>query len=180
VGDQLLRIGFEIAVGVPHHPEAARFPDEHPVIEHFQGARQDQTIGEDRSLVHDAVVIGILEHDHVPDRVQVRFLRLQVPDEPRHLDDPQASGEIPIHDGWILNERFAGHELDVIAGRHEECLDGVGWREHRRLIRDFLYAWGPRAIRGRALKRQAGRHRETQQKSDRAQSGQQHENRPHF
>jgi hypothetical protein len=128
VSNQLLRVRLEIAVGVAHQPDASGFADKDAVIEHFQGARQDQTICEDGPLVHDTVVIRILENHDVPDWIQVWLLRLQVSDEAGHLDDPQPAREIPIHDGWILNERLAGDDLDVITRRHEERLHRISGR----------------------------------------------------
>ena len=57
VGDELLGVGAQVAVGVAGEPEVGRLADEHAAIEHLQRPRQNQLVEEDRLLVHLPVVV---------------------------------------------------------------------------------------------------------------------------
>ena len=61
----------------------------------------------------------------------------------RHLDHPHAALAVPVDHDRILHERLAGHELDPIAGRHREPLEGFLGRQRRRVFRHLLKSGGP-------------------------------------
>ena len=174
-GDLLLLVHPEVAVGVVHQPGVRGLADEHALVEHFQRPRQDQAVGEHGPLVHLPVVVHVLEDDDAADRLHVGLGRREIRHEARHLDRPQTPRRIPVDDDGILDHRLAGHELEVIARRHVEGLQGVGGRQRRRLIRDLLDAWRPLLIRGRRLKAEAGDGRGDDEDRDRPESGQKHE-----
>ena len=173
VRHQLLGIDAQVAVRVAHQPQAPGFADEHAAIEHLQRPRQHQSIREHRPLVHLAVVVGVFEHHDIADPIQVRLRRIEVPHEAGHLDHPQPAFEVPVHHDGILHQRLARHQLEVIAGRHEERLQRLGRRQRRRLVADLLHSRRPRTIGWRALSiagDDAGRHEER----DRAESHEEH------
>ncbi len=134
IGDELLAVGLEIAVGVAGEPQVGRFGDEHAAIEDLQRARQDQLVEEDGLLVHLPVAVAIFEHADAAQRFVLGRCGdvLHIAD---HLDDPEPALRIPIDEDWLLDHRFAGHELDVIPRRHRERLHLVGGREDGRLGR---------------------------------------------
>ena len=67
--------------------------------------------------------------------------------EAGHLDHPEPALRIPVHDDRILDERLAGDELEVVAGRHRERLQRFRWRQRRRPLGALLNRWRP-LIRG--------------------------------
>jgi hypothetical protein len=128
VRHEFLRVCLQIAVRVAHQPEASWFADEHALVKDLHGARENQSVGKNGPLVHHAVMVGIFEYGDIADRIEVRLFGLKITHEPGHLDDPQSSGEIPVNRRWIVHQRFAGDELEVIAWRHVEGLERVGRR----------------------------------------------------
>ena len=159
IGDELLLVHLQVAVGVLHQPHVRRLGDQHAGIEDLQRSGEDQVVGKDRALVHAAVVIGVFEHDDLADRLHERFGSLKIRDEPWHLDDPEASLQIPIHDDGILDERFACDQLQVISGRHVERFQRVFGRQRRRVVADLLHIGRPLPIGRRtlAVNRRGGR-----------------------
>ena len=87
VDDRVLGVGLEVAVGVLHQPQIRRLTDQHAVIEHLQGARHRQLVGEHRLLVHPAVVVGVLEHADPVERL-ARVAPGRVRQEGQHLERP--------------------------------------------------------------------------------------------
>ena len=133
VADQILRIGFEIAVGVAREPEVRRFRDENAAIQNLDRARQDQLVEKDRPLVHLAVVVLILEDGDATERFS-RICARRVRHEPQHLDDPQPAFEVVVDRDRIDHHRFAGDELDAITGRDVKRLELGVRRQRRRII----------------------------------------------
>ena len=141
IGDELLAVGVKIAVGVAGEPQVGRFGDEHAAIEDLQRARQDQLVEEDGLLVHLAVAVAIFEHADAAERLVLGRCGdvLHIAD---HLDDPEPALRIPVDEDWLLDHRFAGHELDVIPRRH----GGTSSSRRRARGRAILAApRGPRA-----------------------------------
>ena len=68
VADEILRVGFEVAISVAREPEVRRFRDENAAIQDLDRARQDQLVEKDRPLVHLAVVVLILEDSDATER----------------------------------------------------------------------------------------------------------------
>ena len=132
VADEILRVGFEVAIGVAREPEVRRFRDENAAIEDLDRARQDQLVEKDRPLVHLAVVVLILEDRDATERFS-RICARRVRHEPEHLDDPQPAFEVVVDRDRIDHHRFAGDELDAIAGRDVKRLE-LGVRCQRRRI----------------------------------------------
>ena len=114
--DQLLRVGAEVAVGVMREPEVGRCGHEDAVVEHLHGARQHETVHEDRGLVHPAIPVRILEHDDAAYRA-VLAGALQVRHEAAHLDDVHAAVGIEVDGDGILHERFRRHEFQAVSGQ---------------------------------------------------------------
>ena len=132
VADQILRVGFEVAIGVARKPEVGRFRDENTAIQNLDRAWQDQLVEKDRPLVHLAVVVLILEDRDAAERFS-RIGARRVRHEPKHLDDPQPAFEVVVDRDWIDHHRFAGDELNAIAGRDVKRLE-LGVRCQRRRI----------------------------------------------
>jgi hypothetical protein len=133
-----------------------RLTNQDAVVEHLDGPRQHETIREHRPLVHRAVVVGVLEHDHASDR---RFLgrRHEVRHVARHLDDPHPTLEVPVDCDRILDERLARDELDPIARRHEERGDLFLRRAWRAAVGDRLQTGRPWPVRLRQHRCDTGR-----------------------
>ena len=72
----------------------------------------------------DAVVVEVLEHDDAADRL-ARVLHPFAHREGRHLDHPQAAVGVEVHQDRILDERLLRDQLDVVAGRQDEGLQGL-------------------------------------------------------
>jgi hypothetical protein len=102
IGDELLAVHLQIAVGVAHEPQVRGLADEDAAIEDFQRSREHQSLGEHGPLVHLPV--------ELPARLDVGHVA-------GHLDSPQAAVSVPIDDHRVLDHRFAGDELNVVAGR---------------------------------------------------------------
>ena len=90
VGDELFRVGLQVAVGVAGQPEVRRLADEHAVVEHLQRARQDQP---SRKTVFLSILpssFGIFEDADAAERLALAG-RGDVVHVAAHLDDPQAA-----------------------------------------------------------------------------------------
>ena len=88
VDDEVLGVGLEVAVGVFHQPQVRRLADEHAVIEHLQGARHRQLVGEHGLLVHRAVAVRVFQHADPVERL-ARVPPGRVGQEGQHLEHPQ-------------------------------------------------------------------------------------------
>ena len=121
IADQILRVGFEVVVRVAHEPEVRWLCDEDATLEHLQGARQHETVEEDRLLVHLPVAVRVLKHDDAPARLTF-VRRFQVGHVPEQLDDPHPAPRIPVDDDGILDHGLASDEFHVVSGRQEEGL----------------------------------------------------------
>ena len=64
----LASVGLQVAVGIAGQDQLRRRDDEHAVLEHLHRARLDQSVEEHGARVGAAVVVGVLEHDDLPDR----------------------------------------------------------------------------------------------------------------
>ncbi len=169
IGDQILRIRLQIPVGVFHQPEIRRLADQHAVGEHLERPRQDEPVGEHRAFVHLPVGVGVLEHDDPAGRL-VLVRSLDVVHVAGHLDRPEAAIGVPVDEDRILNQRLAGHELDLVPVGHEEGLHFVGGRARRRVRGHALQpGWpcgrGRPRRRLRSAPRRDGRHCENQSDS---------------
>ena len=144
IGDELLRVHAQVAVGVVHQPDVGRLRDEHAAVEDLHGSREDEAVREHGALVHHAVGVRVLQHDDAADRI-VLVRAGDVRHEAGHLDRPEAALGVPVDRHGILNQRLARDQLDAVAGRHVERLQrGLG-RERRRVVRDLLDARAARA-----------------------------------
>jgi hypothetical protein len=65
--DRLL-VARGILIGVPAEDEVGWSPDEDPVRENLDGAREHQLVGEHRPSIRASVVIHVVEHDDAPSR----------------------------------------------------------------------------------------------------------------
>ncbi len=129
VGDELFRIGAEIAVRVAGEPQVGRFGDQHTVRQHFERARQHQLVEEHRLLVHPPVIIEILEDADPSERLALAG-RGDVRHVAEHLDYPHASIRIEVDEHGLFDHRLARDELDVVSGREEEPRHLVFRRAH--------------------------------------------------
>ena len=142
-GDQLLGIHLQVAGGVLHQPEVRRLGDEHAPIQHLDRAGEHQPIREDRPLVHASVAVGVLQDDNPADWL-VLVRPGQIGHESRHLDRPEPAVDVPVERHRLLYQRFAGDELDAVAGRHVKGLHRRLRRQRRRLRRHRLHRRRPR------------------------------------
>ncbi len=143
VGHELTRVGVEVAVRVAHQPQVWRLADEHAVFQHLDRPRENETVGEDGSLVHHAVMVRVFEHHDPANRIEVRLRRGQRLDESGHLDHPDAALRIPVDHDRVLDQGFTGDEFETVARRQRERLKCLSWREGRRLWPHLLHRWGP-------------------------------------
>jgi hypothetical protein len=165
VGDELLRVGLEVAVGVLHQPEIRRLANQDTMIEHRQRARKNESVREDRPLVHRAVVVGVFEDDDSTDRIVLPG-RLDVVHITRHLDDPEAAVGIPVDDDRILNERLARDQLETVTRRHVDRRELLRGRTNRRFIGDGLYARRPDVLRLKTCTGCRGGHQEQRRRQE--------------
>ena len=150
VRDQLLGVGAQVSVRVAHQPDVGRLGNQDAVLEDFQRSHEHETVGEHRPLVHSPVAVRVFEHDDAADRI-VLGRAGQIRHEARHFDSPETSVGVPVDRDRFLDQRLARHELDVIARRHVERLQGVLGRERWGFVRHSLNARRPRAVGRRAL-----------------------------
>jgi hypothetical protein len=127
IDHQLFRIRFQIAVRVLGEPQMRWLADQHAFVEHLEGARQDKAVHEHGLLVHLAVVVSVFQYADSSDRLALARCG-QVSHVPPFLDDPHAAIRIPIDEDRLLDHGFAGHKLNVVAGRHVERIHLVSRR----------------------------------------------------
>ena len=108
-----------------------RSADQRAVAMEDERARQNDIIQEDRTLVHAAIAIGILEHHHAALRLVFRR-PVKVLHVARHLDDPEATVGAELQDRRVADQRGLGDELDAVARGDLETAERFLGRERGR------------------------------------------------
>ena len=105
-----------------------RGADQGAVAMEDEGAGQDDVIQEHRALIHAAVAVGVLEHDHRALRLVFRrpVVVLHVA---RHLDHPKTAVGRELQYRRVADQRGLGHELDAVARGDLEAAERFFGRE---------------------------------------------------
>ena len=141
LGDNILRVRDQVAVGVARQPEVGRLRNQRAALEDLERAGQHELVEEDGLLVHRPVVVGVLEDADAAGRLKLGR-GWHVLHVAGHLDDPQAAARVPVDGHRLLDHRLAGDELESIAGRQHGHLHRFGRSQDWRLVRDLLQRGG--------------------------------------
>ncbi len=144
--DKLPGVRLQIAVRVPHEPEVWRFANENAVCEHLEGARQHELVGKDGAFVHHAVVVRILQHREVVNRL-ARVHRVCLRREAGHLEHPHAAVGIELDPDRVNHERLFRDELRVVTRRQDHRLQLLFGGQHGRLLGCLRDPRRPRFLR---------------------------------
>ena len=134
-----------------HQPDVRRLADEHAASSTLNARGKHQAVSKDGPLVHRPVAIRVFEDDDAADGIELGSGPVRLRHEARHFDRPQPPVGVPVDHDRIVDQRLGGDEFEPVAGRHVERLQGFGWRQRGRFLRDFLNGWRPWPIGGGRL-----------------------------
>ena len=104
----------------PAQPQVRRFADQDAARDGRDCARADQAVQVNRTPVHRAVRVRVLEHDDPADRLLLADA-VHVRHEATHLDDVEEPSFVPGHRHRVFDQGFRGDQLDPEAGGHAQC-----------------------------------------------------------